>query len=893
MYKAIAFSFSFGLLLSSTASAQDARGALFDPSPGEPLQEFEKVDPKVLPASLDNSRLFGAPKSQGSCGSCAVFASTGLLESTFVRDAQLFVGATQLSEQLTIDCAAPQFPDLCQSGSYVDAILSQLTSTGTMSSTAVPYTANALYKSSLNACVSALGRSTSSNYAFRSSQYVKLAATSVGDIKQAINTYGGVVATLYVTESFTSYTQFSPPITMQACRNPDDCGGHAVVLLGWDDSQNAFYGRNSWGTWGRSGYFYISYNEVSRYSVSGLAVRENGVYVIRSASIPYNFVAPADPLHPALTVAKSGSGAGTVSSSVGAISCGTQCTDTFPVNSTVDLIATPSANSDFGSWLGRCQAGTPSNVCRVNLTAQSVVFANFVARPTSALDPAIVGIVGADFATRFASTAHTPTLALDGSTGLTAEISRIDNVVVPAGVNKLLIDRPVLEVGRYDRETTRDQFTLVYAKQMTIDTSLRNGELTVTHPPVVVGVLDGLNGAKGPHGADGGGEVNRTGLPGQQGGQGQTGQTGKSLQYPQFVLAVEKFVWSDGSLVAPGTLSLRFDFSGMRGGSGGNGGIGGDGGNGAPGKEGATGLFGCLEGGGSGGAGGDGGVGGLPGAGGDGGNGADVFAFTGVNQLQILNSASLNLDGSPGGGGGHGGDSGNPGSGGAGAPSNGYCSGTPGGPPGTKPIANLGIGAAGADGLVGSYAPYALRQLSTIAAEEPPVIEYVNTADFPNSPGGHFFYTNSPDDIAFVDSGIAGKFNRTGSTFNAGGTQQLCRFYGSVAPGPNSHFFSILDRECLLLQSLQVVPTPSDVQQWNYEGLTFSETPANTTFDGIPTSCPSPTVPVYRYYNNAYSATGRNAWDSNHRYGTDKGALDAFAAANGWSAEGIAFCARP
>jgi hypothetical protein len=191
-------------------------------------------------------------------------------------------------------------------------------------------------------------------------------------------------------------------------------------------------------------------------------------------------------------------------------------------------------------------------------------------------------------------------------------------------------------------------------------------------------------------------------------------------------------------------------------------------------------------------------------------------------------------------------------------------------------------------------APYVLRLYGKVKAApvaESPVIEYVNSVNFPNDPGGHFFYTNDPAEIQYVDSGGAGGFVRTGKQFRAGGSKQLCRFYGSVSPGPNSHFFTIADSECEYLRSLQVTPRPTTVQQWNYEGLAFSETPPITDSNGVPVGCPGGTIPVYRYYNNAYRNGIKNSWASNHRYGTDKFALDAFAGTNNWAAEGIAFCA--
>lgn len=45
----------------------------------------------------------------------------------------------------------------------------------------------------------------------------------------------------------------------------DECiGGHAIVLVGYDDSKQAFKVRNSWGRkWGQKGYFWMGYDYVS------------------------------------------------------------------------------------------------------------------------------------------------------------------------------------------------------------------------------------------------------------------------------------------------------------------------------------------------------------------------------------------------------------------------------------------------------------------------------------------------------------------------------------------------------------------------------------------------------------------------------------------------------
>ena len=180
------------------------------------------------------------------------------------------------------------------------------------------------------------------------------------------------------------------------------------------------------------------------------------------------------------------------------------------------------------------------------------------------------------------------------------------------------------------------------------------------------------------------------------------------------------------------------------------------------------------------------------------------------------------------------------------------------------------------------------KGLTAVAANT--VVEYKDTLDFPESPGGHFFYSSDPGEQGYVDSGAAGAFDRTGRTFKIGGASSVCRFYGSVTPGPNSHFFTVDPAECQGLKDAQIKPTPTTKQQWNYEGIGFATTPASVAANGTK-SCPAGTLPVYRAYNNAYPASGgKNPWDSNHRYSLFHSDIDAMVAI-GWHDEGIVFCA--
>ena len=132
---------------------------------------------------------------------------------------------------------------------------------------------------------------------------------------------------------------------------------------------------------------------------------------------------------------------------------------------------------------------------------------------------------------------------------------------------------------------------------------------------------------------------------------------------------------------------------------------------------------------------------------------------------------------------------------------------------------------------------------------------------------------------ALLDSGIAPGWSRTGEWFKQGGTTAVCRFYGSVSPGPNSHFYTASQSDCDLLRALQAI-TPATQQRLNFESLDFMTTPATNG------TCPANLVPVYRAYNNG---VGRGI-DGNHRFSTSASAI-AEVVARGWVNEGGVMCA--
>lgn len=76
----------------------------------------------------------------------------------------------------------------------------------------------------------------------------------------------------------------------------------------------------------------------------------------------------------AVTVSKTGTGAGTITSSPTGINCGTDCSGSFGNGGVVTLTATPNAGSAFDGWSSGC-AGTAS--CTLAANAPVAVTAQF------------------------------------------------------------------------------------------------------------------------------------------------------------------------------------------------------------------------------------------------------------------------------------------------------------------------------------------------------------------------------------------------------------------------------------------------------------------------------------------------------------------------------------
>lgn len=80
-----------------------------------------------------------------------------------------------------------------------------------------------------------------------------------------------------------------------------------------------------------------------------------------------------------VTVTKSGSGSGVVTSTPSAINCGLSCSGLFPIGSSVTLFAQPDQDARFGGWSGPCVGTAP---CVLTINGDTNVAALFTYVPT-------------------------------------------------------------------------------------------------------------------------------------------------------------------------------------------------------------------------------------------------------------------------------------------------------------------------------------------------------------------------------------------------------------------------------------------------------------------------------------------------------------------------------
>lgn len=188
-------------------------------------------------------------RSQGVCGSCWAFSAVGVVESAvriYTEDPDKEI---DLSEQhLVSECCSA---GSC-SGGWPDWALDYIRDTGVPDENCFPYAAK---DSDCDPCPDWTTRV----WKITGHTYVE---PSESDFKYALQEYGPVSVVLSVPDDWYYYKAgIYEPVTDVRWAN------HAVVLVGWDDSDGCWIIKNGWGQgWGENGYARVKYGNLEKYN---------------------------------------------------------------------------------------------------------------------------------------------------------------------------------------------------------------------------------------------------------------------------------------------------------------------------------------------------------------------------------------------------------------------------------------------------------------------------------------------------------------------------------------------------------------------------------------------------------------------------------------------------
>lgn len=250
------------LACAAPASAQDAddMGTGFEPEPAAVYRSFG-FTPRYrsfLPQSVDLAPQFPSPGSQGLQGSCVAWATTYAARSYYAgkRNQWTFSSADQLFSPAFVYNKLRNYDADCRKGTQIPRALEILKNEGAPTLAAFPYRADDCSRVPDPKLVESASR-----HRIRSWQAIDPAR--LDDIKGQLAGGHPVVFGMRISQSFKQLRGDTVYDDLDAERT----GGHAMVLVGYDEQRQAFKLINSWGTrWGDKGYGWVSYRAMQKFT---------------------------------------------------------------------------------------------------------------------------------------------------------------------------------------------------------------------------------------------------------------------------------------------------------------------------------------------------------------------------------------------------------------------------------------------------------------------------------------------------------------------------------------------------------------------------------------------------------------------------------------------------
>ncbi|MGR5971007.1 C1 family peptidase [Bacillus paranthracis] len=205
----------------------------------------------ILPNQIDLRKYFPKVRSQGKFGTCVPFATTALREYYIAKD----TGARG-ADITYLSPAYIYYPNGPKDGMYFESAFQILKQEGVPPETERLYDLNPENTNQFKEPLTYLQQKNAEPYKISSYQAIRQ-TNLIADIKQALANQDPVLVGIYVYPNFdaTPTSGIVPPVTEKKSR-----GGHALVVVGYDETNERFIIRNSWGTkFGDQGYIYMDY----------------------------------------------------------------------------------------------------------------------------------------------------------------------------------------------------------------------------------------------------------------------------------------------------------------------------------------------------------------------------------------------------------------------------------------------------------------------------------------------------------------------------------------------------------------------------------------------------------------------------------------------------------